>query len=146
MALLNGERHVEVVRIANRNTCVCLRIALVVRTYDIKLHISCTITVVSNVRRHLGTIHGCTPSIPVSVAAGSCTCAVAIAPAEVVGTQNSILTIGTEAQVALREHDEEVLPVVRATSVVVREGRHKCLASSNLYQTRSVTEEWRRVV
>ena len=145
MAVINRVAEVEVVRVDVANAGVALLIGLAVIAHHDSLDISRSVTVVSDVGSHLGTIHSLQPRSPVALSSGRNAGSIASAPSIVVGTQDGVLTVSTQAQVALDEADDEVVPVV-GTAAVVGEGADECLARSYLDQVRECRPPTCRVV
>ena len=145
MAVINRVAEVEVVRVDVANAGVALLIGLAVIAHHDSLDISRSVTVVSDVGSHLGTIHSLQPRSPVALSSGRSAGSIASAPSIIVGTQDGVLTVSTQAQVALDEADDEVVPVV-GTAAVVGEGADECLARSYLDQVRECRPPTCRVV
>ena len=145
MAVINRVAEVEVVRVDVANAGVALLIGLAVIAHHDSLDISRSVTVVSDVGSHFGTVHSLQPRSPVALSSGRSAGSIASAPSIIVGTQDGVLTVSTQAQVALDEADDEVVPVV-GTAAVVGEGADECLARSYLDQVRECRPPTCRVV
>ena len=140
VAVVNSKAEVEVFRINRVDAIVLLRIDLTVCALHHGLHISGTITVVSNGYSNLGTVHSSKPCTPVTLGSNRRTSTITITPAIIIGTDYGILCI-----ISTTENHDEVVPVVGTTSVV-GEAAHKGLIRAYLDILRMSTPPTSRIV